>query len=177
MAVANFAASLKLVLVHEGGWSNHPADPGGATMKGVIQTVYNAYRRGRNLPQQSVRFIGDDELLDIYRYQYWNLIRGDALPRGLDYCVFDGAVNSGWSQSGKWLQRALGSYYKGRIDGFIGMLSIDAVDQHPDKAALIRSYCANRLGMLRALRTWPVFGRGWFRRVNECERDALKMLA
>lgn len=173
MAAANFAASLKLVLVHEGGWSDHPSDPGGKTMKGVIQRVYDAYRRSRSLGWQSVRYISEEELLDIYRAQYWNVVKGDVLPRGVDYCVFDGAVNSGPYQSARWLQRVVGV----RDDGIIGMVTLGAVDAYPDKAKLVREYGKKRLGMLHSLRTWPIFGKGWGRRVTEVERDALKMLA
>lgn len=172
MAAANFAASLSLVLKHEGGWSNHPRDPGGATMKGVIQRVYDAYRKRNGLRKQSVRSISESELQDIYKAQYWHAIKGDALPRGVDYCVFDGAVNSGPSQSAKWLQRALGV----NADGVIGMITLAAVDAHPDKAALVREICAKRMSFLQALRHWPVFHKGWSRRVAEVRADSLRMM-
>lgn len=172
MAAANFAASLSLVLKHEGGWSNHPRDPGGATMKGVIQRVYDAYRKRNGLRRQSVRNIAESELQDIYKAQYWNAIKGDALPRGVDYCVFDGAVNSGPSQSAKWLQRALGV----RADGVIGMVTLGAVDAHPDKAALVKAICAKRMSFLQRLRHWLTFKRGWTRRVSEVCADSLRMM-
>lgn len=171
MAAKNFEASLALVLKHEGGFSNHPRDPGGATMRGVIQRVYDAYRKRKGRAKRSVRNITDDELQEIYRDQYWTAIKGDALPRGVDYCVFDGAVNSGPVQSVKWLQRALGV----KADGMIGMVTLGAVDAHKDKKALVRSICGKRMSFLQALKHWPVFRKGWSRRVAEVERDALKM--
>jgi lysozyme family protein len=176
MAAANFAASLELVLKHEGGWANDPYDPGGATMKGVIQRVYDAYRKRNGLARQSVRHISNAELHEIYKEQYWDAIKGDALPRGVDYCVYDGAVNSGPVQSIKWLQRALGSAYKGKIDGHIGGLTMGALDDTKDKAALIKAICAKRMSFLQALKHWWRFGKGWSRRVEEVRRDALRML-
>ena len=104
----DFAPALAAVLVHEGGYSNHPKDPGGPTMKGVIKRVYDDYRRSKGEPVRDVRQITDEELREIYRKRYWDLIQGDELPTGLDYVVFDGAVNSGPAQATKWLQRGLG---------------------------------------------------------------------
>lgn len=168
---ANFSACLKKVLVHEGGFSNHPADPGGATMKGVTQRVYTAYRLGKNLPDQSVRWINNGELEDIYKRQYWDAVRGDELPSGVDYCIFDAAVNSGPIRAIRWLQSAL----EVKADGIFGIVTKQAVERF-GPANLIRRYCASRLGWLKLLNTWPVFGKGWGRRVTEVERDALKMI-
>lgn len=172
MAQNNFAECLKKVLVHEGGWSNHPSDPGGATMKGVIQTVYNKYRQDKGLPAQTVRNISDDELKEIYKERYWDLIRGDELPLGLDYCVFDGAVNSGPSQSIKWLQRALGV----TADGKFGPVTLSALE-NKDIASVIKDYFSKRLAMLMSLKTWPVFGKGWGRRVSEVQKHSIEMLS
>ncbi|WP_377846987.1 glycosyl hydrolase 108 family protein [Bosea sp. UC22_33] len=82
MTAQNFAPALTRALTHEGGFSNHKDDPGGATMKGVTQRVYDAYRERRGLPQQSVRLISEAEIQEIYRKQYWNVIKGDKLPKG-----------------------------------------------------------------------------------------------
>lgn len=171
MAAANFDASLAKVLVHEGGYSNHPADPGGATMKGVIQRVYDGYRDRNGLARQSVKLLPDKELKDIYRLQYWNAIRGDELPSGIDYCVFDAAVNSGPGQAAKWLQRALGI----KADGALGMVTVGAAVK-ADPKAVIAGTCAHRLAMLKGLRTWATFGKGWGRRVDGVQRDALAMV-
>lgn len=168
MAKENFAAALAAVLVHEGGYSNHPDDPGGPTMKGIIQRVYDGYRRAKGLPTRSVRALEDAELKDIYRRQYWDAVRADELPAGIDYVVFDGAVNSGPAQSAKWLQRAVGL----PADGAVGAVTLDAVRAAAasDPERLVDDICDRRLAMLKALSTWPVFGRGWGRRVADVRR-------
>lgn len=156
-----FADALARVLIHEGGYVNHPADPGGATNRGVIQRVYDGYRKRNGLATRSVHLITDAEVSDIYRRQYWDAVKGDQLPAGVSYVVFDGAVNSGPVQSIKWLQRALGVV----DDGVIGNVTLAAVDAHPDHDALIAEICDRRLKFLKALRHWPTFGRGWTSRV------------
>lgn len=165
MAKESFAAALAAVLVHEGGYSNHPDDPGGPTMKGIIQRVYDGYRRARGLNVRPVRQIEERELKEIYRRQYWDAVRADELPPGIDYVVFDGAVNSGPAQSAKWLQRALGL----PADGQVGAVTLAAAARTP-RAALVDDICDRRLAMLQNLRTWPVFGRGWGRRVADVRR-------
>lgn len=172
MAASSFAPALVRVLAHEGGYSNHPADPGGPTMRGITQRVYDAFRRTAGLPARPVRAITEDELRAIYRRQYWDAVRADDLPQGLDYCVFDAAVNSGPAQAAKWLQRALGI----SADGQVGALTLDAARAAPDLRHVIDEMCDRRLAMLRALKTWPVFGTGWARRVGDV-RLAARALA
>ncbi|WFP74483.1 glycoside hydrolase family 108 protein [Mesorhizobium sp. WSM4906] len=167
MAVSREQESLVHVLAHEGGYSNHPDDPGGATMKGVTQRVYDAYRRSKGLAPRSVKAITSQELFEIYDRQYWDAVKGDQLPAGVDYVVFDGAVNSGPKQSIIWLQRALGSLYEGRVDGVMGLGTIAAVQSCNDHDALIDRICDLRLAFLRHLTTWPTFGKGWGARVAE----------
>ncbi|MFS8039207.1 glycoside hydrolase family 108 protein [Xanthobacter sp. AM11] len=166
MAKDSFARSLAAVLVHEGGYSNHPSDPGGPTMKGIIQRVYDGYRRSRGLAPRPVRELERAEMEDIYRRQYWDAVRADELPPGIDYVVFDGAVNSGPAQSAKWLQRALGL----PADGQVGAVTLAAARAAADPARLVGDICDRRLAMLKALKTWPVFGRGWARRVADVRR-------
>ena len=105
MARANFAAALSAVLLHEGGWANNPKDPGGATMKGVTLATYRRYRPGAT--KEQLRNISDEELRTIYRDGYWDEVRGDDLPSGIDFATFDFAVNSGPSRAAKFLQRVL----------------------------------------------------------------------
>lgn len=167
MAAESFKRALALVLVHEGGYSNHPDDPGGPTMKGIIQRVYDGYRRSKGLPTRSVRELERGELEEIYRRNYWDAARCDELPAGIDYVVFDGAVNSGPAQSAKWLQRALGL----PADGQIGEVTLAAARSYGRNAQLVDGICDRRLAMLQALRTWPVFGKGWGRRVADVRRD------
>lgn len=166
MAASSFDAALARVLDHEGGYSNHPADPGGPTMKGIIQRVYDAYRTRSGQPLRPVRQIERDELVAIYRSQYWDAVRGDDLPAGLDYMVFDGAVNSGPAQAAKWLQRALAV----PADGQVGAVTLAAAARCADLGALVDDICARRLAMLKRLATWPVFGAGWGRRVADVRR-------
>ncbi|WP_341989980.1 glycosyl hydrolase 108 family protein [Azorhizobium sp. AG788] len=166
MAASSFEAALARVLGHEGGYSNHPADPGGPTMQGVIQRVYDGYRTRHGQPLRPVRQIERGELIAIYRSQYWDAVRGDDLPAGLDYVVFDGAVNSGPGQAAKWLQRALGL----PADGQVGAVTLAAAARCADLGAMVDDICDRRLAMLKRLTTWPVFGAGWGRRVAEVRR-------
>ena len=163
MAASNFKPSLSLVLAHEGGFVNHPKDPGGATNKGVTQAVYDAYRRYHGLKVQSVRHITPAEVAEIYAKNYWRLVRGDSLPCGFDYAVFDFAVNSGVSRATKYMQKLVGV----EPDGVIGVITLAAVEAYArrDEEKLIAQYCANRVLFLRSLSTFPTFGKGWMRRV------------
>lgn len=170
MTVENYDASLKRVLVHEGGYSNDKDDPGGPTMWGITHIDYDAFRKLRNLPVQDVRHMTVNERDAIYRKKYWTGSRCDDLPSGVDYCVFDGSVNSGVAQSAKWLQRALGV----TADGHIGdQTLLAAKEAHPDD--LVRSICDQRLKFLRSLRTFKTFGKGWTRRVSDVRSTALSM--
>ncbi|WP_457812029.1 glycoside hydrolase family 108 protein [Sinorhizobium meliloti] len=166
MATSSFKAALARVLVHEGGYVNHPRDPGGATNQGITQRTYDAYRRSKKLTPRSVQKLTAPERDAIYRRQYWDAIKGDKLPAGVDYVVFDGAVNSGPKQSIKWLQRALGSAYRGQIDGVIGLATFAALEATEDHDALIDRISDRRFAFLRALETWEDFGGGWTRRVG-----------
>jgi len=165
---SNFEEALKLVLVHEGGFVNHPRDPGGATNRGVTQAVYDAYRKTRGRPVQSVKFITDDEVRAIYKFQYWDRVQGDFLPRGLDYAVFDFAVNSGVGRASKYLQAVLGVAQ----DGVIGAKTLAAIS---DPIRTINALCDRRISFLRNLGTFAVFGRGWTRRVQDVRKHALEM--
>lgn len=167
MAAANFDRALVSVLRHEGGFSNHPRDPGGATMKGVTQRVYDAYCTRQGKPKQSVRDISDTELHDIYRRQYWDRIEGDTLPAGIDYVVFDGAVNSGPAQSIKWMQRAIKI---DSADGTLGELTLAKVGDHYDNDLLVADICSRRMAFLKSLTTWDAFGKGWSQRVSDVKR-------
>lgn len=164
---ATFDFALPKLLVHEGGYVNHPKDPGGATNKGVTQKVYDGYRRKNSLPLRSVRSITSDEVAEIYRKQYWDAIQGDELPQGVDYVVFDGAANSGPGQSVKWLQRALGPLYRGKIDGVVGEMVLGALAMVNDHDALIAEIINRREAFLRALRTFSTFGKGWMARIRQ----------
>lgn len=160
---SNYSTVIPLVLAHEGGYVNHPKDPGGATNKGVTQGTYDSHRRRKGLPKRSVRQITEAEVQEIYRTQYWDKVAGDELPAGVDYAVFDFAVNSGPSRAVKVLQRIVGA----AVDGIIGdeTISKTCAAAAADEEALIVEYCNRRLAFMKSLRTWSTFGKGWSRRV------------
>jgi lysozyme family protein len=162
-----FQRSLSKVLVHEGGFSDHPKDPGGATMKGVTQRVYDEYRRSLGASPLPVKNISSTELQAIYRRKYWDEIKGDKLSSGVSYVVFDGSVNSGVAQSVKWLQRALQALglYQGSIDGILGQGTLLALGGVNDNDALIAIILDRRRAFLKALKTFSTFGKGWMSRV------------
>lgn len=156
----NYETCLRWVLAHEGGYVNHPKDPGGATNRGVTQRVYDAWRRRNRVQTQSVATISDEEVRSIYRVQYWDQVRGDDLPDGVDYAVFDFAVNSGPSRAAKYLQRVAGVTQ----DGIIGNVTLAAVGRF-NSDEVIRELCQDRMDFLRRLKTFGTFGKGWTRRV------------
>lgn len=163
-----FPSCLAETLKWEGGWSNDPVDPGGATMKGIIQVEYNAYRQHHGLAPASVRGITNAELLDIYRPNYWVPMRCEDMPVGLDLLTFDFAVNSGVGQAVKSLQRVLGL----TIDGHLGGITMNAVAQAAP-LQLIRAYMEERRRFLRNLKTFWHFGAGWMDRCDGVEAAAL----
>lgn len=164
----NFEHCLDLVLKHEGGYVNHPKDPGGETNRGVTKAVYDAYRKTRGRPIQSVKFITDDEIKAIYKFQYWDRVQGDFLPNGVDYAVFDFAVNSGVGRASKYLQAVVGA----DRDGVIGARTLAAIDS---PTRVINALCDRRMSFLRNLPRFVFFGRGWTRRVVDVRAHALEM--
>lgn len=164
----NFEASLAHVLKHEGGWADHPADPGGATMKGVTLKTYSDWL-GRQATKEELRNIPTEHLRTIYKARFWDAVRGDELPSGVDYVVFDMAVNSGPGRAAKMLQAAVGA----TPDGAIGPKTLAAVNAQ-DPATLIATFQRNRQHFLEALPTFGTFGKGWTRRVTEAGEIGLK---
>ncbi len=167
MSVANFARALTLVLEHEGGFANHAMDPGGATMRGITRATLER-ARGRPVPIAEVMALTGSEAAAIYRRFYWDAVAADALPEGLAVAVFDCAVNSGPSRAARFLQRVVGV----SEDGIVGPVTIAAARRAREPDA-IRAFTRLRLGFLGRLPSWPVFGKGWRRRVEATERAAL----
>jgi len=165
----NFKKALMHVLVHEGGWADHPRDPGGATMKGVTLATYQRHF-GEDKSKDDLRNIADEELEQIYRSGYWSKCRCDELPTGVDYALFDAAVNSGPGRGAKWLQAAVGA----KQDGGIGPKTLSRVKEH-DPLEVIGVMCDRRLTFLRNLSTWSTFGKGWERRVEGVRDTAITM--
>ncbi|RUV82875.1 hypothetical protein EOA75_29950 [Mesorhizobium sp. M1A.F.Ca.IN.022.07.1.1] len=169
----NFARSLALVLKSEGGWSDNAADPGGATMKGVTLVNFRRYVKA-DATKADLKKITDEQVATVYRRFYWDAIAGAELPDGVDYAVFDFAVNSGPGRAAKYLQAACGV---GVVqDGRIGPATLAAVRAKP-AGVLVDTICDARLKFLERLPTWPTFGKGWQRRVVAVRIQAMLMTA
>jgi lysozyme family protein len=167
----NFARALALVLKSEGGWSNNPADPGGATMKGVTLANFRRYVKA-NATKADLRRISDPQVAAVYRRFYWDAVLGAELPDGVDYAIFDFAVNSGPGRAAKYLQAAMGVAQDGRI----GPSTVAAARAKP-AGVIIDALCDARLVFLQRLPTWKTFGRGWSDRVRSVRVQALLMSA
>ncbi len=170
MTQSNFNACLAHVLQWEGGYVDHPRDPGGATNMGITHKTLENHRR-RPVTKAEVRNLTKEEAGQIYRKSYWNAVRGDDLPPGLDLVAFDAGVNSGPRRGIRWLQKGLGV----AVDGVIGPKTLRAA-KNADAVAAIKRACAARMGFLKRLGTWGTFGRGWTRRVDAIEAAAVAMV-
>lgn len=169
---ASYPQVIKCVLAHEGGYTDHPADPGGPTNWGI--TIFDARKYWKpNAVAADVKAMPLSVAQSIYEKRYWDAQRCDDLPAGLDYSVFDYGVNSGIGRSGKVLRRLVGLPDNTSV---VTQDVIDAVRQR-DPAALIKGMNDERLRFLKALKTWPTFGGGWGRRVAEVRGLSLQMAA
>lgn len=168
MAVGREPACLAETLKWEGGFSQHPKDPGGATMRGVIQTEYNRYRASKGRPQRSVRLIEEAELQEIYRTGYWDPVRAEELPPGVDLVMFDYAVNSGPGRALMSAELAMGLPITGRMSTRL-LVAL----QGADPSDTIRKIMDQRLAFLQRLNTWRYFGVGWARRCAGVRAAAL----
>lgn len=169
MAKGNFAACHAVTSGWEGGWSNHDADPGGATMYGITVGTLSKWR-GRKVPKAEVKALTRSEAEQIYKAWYWDKVKADELPAGVDLVIYDYAVNSGPSRAAKALQRAVGV----KQDGAIGPVTLAAV-RKVDPVEIVETVCAQRLAFLRRLGTWGDFGKGWSNRVNDVLFKGVKM--
>jgi lysozyme family protein len=167
----NFDKALAAVLHHEGGFVNHPSDPGGMTNLGCTKAVWEEWVK-HPVDEKAMRALTPADVAPLYKAKYWDKIKGDELPAGVDYVVFDASINSGPGRAAKWLQECVGS----AADGVIGHGTLQAVAAH-DPAEIVDLYQAKRLRFLQALNTWATFGKGWERRVHEVEKAAETMLA
>jgi len=170
MAAASYDEALRLLLAHEGGYTDDAADPGGPTNFGITIADYRAYVNPK-ATAADVKAMPVGDAKAIYRSRYWDAQRCDDLPAGVDYAVFDYGVNSGIGRSGRVLRRELGL---AADSGAIGDAVIVAA-RKADARALIGTICDERLRFLQSLKTWAVFGKGWTRRVAEVRAAALDM--
>lgn len=167
----NFDAALKAILHHEGGFVNHPSDPGGMTNLGVTKKVWEEWV-GHEVDEKAMRALTPEMVGPMYKAKYWDKIKGDDLPEGVDYAVFDAAVNSGPGRAAKWLQGCVGV----EQDGGIGPKTLSAVAAF-DPKELVEDYAKRRLSFLMDLPHWGTFGKGWGRRVAEVQNTASSMTA
>lgn len=165
----NFDECLKMLLKHEGGFVNHPRDPGGMTNLGVTRTVYEKWV-GRKVSEQEMRDLKTEDVAPLYKQKYWDRCKCDELPSGLDWSVFDWAVNSGTGRSAKALQGIIGAVQ----DGGIGPKTLKLVEEH-DSKQMIEKMHDKRQGFYEGLKTFDTFGKGWTRRNYETREKALEL--
>jgi len=166
-----YTQCLRHLLRHdrEGGFVNHPKDPGGMTMLGVTRKAWAAYtnRVMSEITETEMRSLTPAKVSDFYYTEYYVKCGADRLPAGLDHAVFDFAVNSGPGRAVTYLQGALGV----AADGAIGPLTLRAARLEMP-ARSIRGLCDARLVYLKGLTNWVTFGGGWGRRVSEVAAEA-----
>lgn len=171
MAASNWKRSFELMLKSEGGFVNHKDDPGGMTNLGVTKRVWEQWV-GRESNEKEMRNLTPAMVEPLYKRKYWDACKCDDLPEGLDYLVFDFAVNAGPGRSIKTLQTAVGT----TPDGIIGpktLAAVRAIDPHE----LIEKFSVAKTEFYESLPTFPTFGRGWLNRVADVKVKASNMLA
>lgn len=175
----NFEPSLKHLLKSEGGFTNDSRDPGnklpdgraGCTMLGVTQASYESFI-GKRTTQEKMKTLTPDDVAPIYRKKYWDAVKGDELPAGLDYLMFDFAVNAGPGRAIKIMQQAIGV----PADGVIGRMTLKSLHD-ADANTLIDKFSDAKEEYYKSLKTFETFGKGWLRRVSEVKGYASEMLA
>ena len=166
----NWEKCFALVLKNEGGYVDNPADPGGATNLGCTKAVWEQYV-GHSVTKDDIKALTPNDVMPLYKAKYWDTIKGDDLPEGVDYAVFDFAINSGPSRAAKTLQSVLST----NPDGQIGHATLRALEtSNPREVAT--AVCEARLAFLQSLPTYGTFGKGWSRRVSEVEQTAFNMV-
>ena len=166
----NWETAFEKVLAHEGGYVNDPRDPGGRTNLGVTQRAWEAYV-GHPVDEEFMRKLTPNVVKPFYKAMYWDKIKGDQLPSGVDYAAYDLAVNSGVGRAAKYLQELVGV----KADGSIGPASLAAIAKY-DSRELLVLLCEKRLEFLQRLPTYQTFGKGWSRRVAEVKLAASEMV-
>lgn len=166
----NFSTCLDMLLKHEGGFVDHPRDPGGMTNLGVTLAVYEDYL-GRDVSEDEMRSLTPEDVAPVYKQNYWDRVKGDELPSGVDWSVFDWAVNSGPSRASKALQRIVGSY----PDGAIGPNTLTKIFD-ADVHVILNNMHKSRQEFYESLKTFDTFGKGWTRRNDETLAQSLEMV-
>ena len=169
---SNFEVCLTKLLVHEGGFVHHEKDPGGLTNLGVTIRVWEEWV-GHPVSEKEMRNLTPLMVGPLYKRKYWDACHADDLVSGVDYAVFDVAVNSGVGRAIKLLQSCVGA----TPDGGYGSITTALVKKaESDPTRLIELYCSKRLEFLETLKSFPVFGKGWSRRVSEVRSTALNLV-
>lgn len=167
----NFVKCLEIILEHEGGFVDHPKDPGGATNKGVTLKTYKEFLK-KDVTVDDLKNIPEEHLESLYKEKFWNKLSADELPNGLDLTMFDWAVNSGFIKPAKSLQLIIGAV----PDGYLGPNSIKSLNEFDgDTQGLINYICDEREEFYHNLSTFETFGKGWLRRTSETREKALEM--
>ncbi len=166
----SFEKALAHVLKSEGGFSDNKNDPGGITNLGCTKAVWEEWC-GHPVTEKAMRSLTPADVAPLYKRKYWDKVKADSLPEGVDYCVFDTAINSGPGRAIKLLQGVIGVDQ----DGDIGPKTLGAVKSF-DPKELIQDYSKRRLSFMMDLPAWQHFGKGWTNRVNDVEKLALQML-
>ena len=166
----NFPQCFALVLKNEGGYVDNSSDPGGATNLGCTKATWEAWV-GHPVTKDDIKDLTPNDVMPLYKAKYWDTIKGDDLPEGVDYAVFDYAINSGPFRAAKALQSVLGV----AVDGQIGPATLRALETaNPRDVAT--AVCEARLAFLQSLSTYATFGKGWSRRVSEVEQASFNMV-
>ena len=168
--LSNFPAALALVLKSEGGFVNHPSDPGGMTNLGVTRNVWREWVN-RDVDEAEMRSLTPELVTPLYKARYWDACKCDDLPRGVDYAVFDSAVNMGPGRAAKLLQAALGV----TADGSIGRATIAAATA-ADPVELLEAFSLGKEEFYKSLPTFATFGKGWLNRVAHVQDAAEGMM-
>jgi len=165
----NFRDCLDLVLKHEGGFVDHPKDPGGMTNLGVTKKVWEEWV-GHPVTEKDMRELTPEIVAPMYEMRYWRTSYCEKLPRGLDLLVFSMAVNAGAGRSVKLLQDAIGVL----PDGVIGPNTMAKINE-ANVETLIDKFSEARTAYYKGLKLFPVFGRGWLARTESERLEALQM--
>ena len=171
--MAGFEHALSVILKHEGGYVDHPSDPGGATNLGVTKATWEGWV-GHSVTKDDIRALTVAQVTPLYRKNYWDAVKGDDLPPALALCVFDVAVNSGPSRAAKFLQGIVGTSQDGKI-GPATLAAVSTFVASKGVLAAVLAYSETRRAFYRSLSTFPTFGKGWLRRVDETEAEAKKL--
>jgi lysozyme family protein len=167
---SNFEQCFVLVLRNEGGYVDNSSDPGGATNLGCTKATWEAWV-GHPVTKDDIKALKPNDVMPLYKAKYWDTVKGDDLPIGVDYAVFDFAINSGPSRAAKTLQQVLGV----AADGQIGPATLAALEA-TNARDVATAVCEARLEYLQTLSTYGTFGKGWSRRVAEVNQTSISMV-